>query len=107
MDPLRDKKALHGAQAMPVTHRSATIQSYSNGEVVPTCMDQNKKGIDMHGLPSGVGEAYETKVAILNQALVDLGMGGFQWKIFAMTGFGWFVDNVGTHTMNSRRITLT
>ncbi|KAI5458826.1 major facilitator superfamily domain-containing protein [Mariannaea sp. PMI_226] len=29
----------------------------------------------------------------MNQALIDLGMGPFQWKVFAVTGFGWFVDN--------------
>ncbi|PLB49714.1 MFS general substrate transporter [Aspergillus steynii IBT 23096] len=36
---------------------------------------------------------YEKKVALLNQALIDIGMGPFQWKVCAMTGFGWFVDN--------------
>ncbi|KAM0277215.1 hypothetical protein ACHAQH_005998 [Verticillium albo-atrum] len=30
----------------------------------------------------------------MNQALIDIGMGSFQWKIYSMTGFGWFVDNV-------------
>lgn len=51
-------------------------------------------GIDTRAIPTGTGEVYERKVAIMNQALIDIGMGSFQWKIFAMTGFGWFVDNV-------------
>lgn len=51
-------------------------------------------GIDTRPIASGADEVYERKVAILNQALIDIGMGGFQWKVFAMTGFGWFVDNV-------------
>ena len=42
----------------------------------------------------GADKAYEQKIAIMNEVLIDLGMGSFQWKIFAMTGFAWFVDNV-------------
>ena len=42
----------------------------------------------------GADEGYERKISIMNEALIDLGMGSFQWKVFAMTGFGWFVDNV-------------
>ena len=55
---------------------------------------ENYHGIDTRAIPTGTDEVYERKIAILNQALIDIGMGGFQWKIFAMTGFGWFVDNV-------------
>lgn len=51
-------------------------------------------GIDTTAIRVGENEMYERKVAVMNQALIDLGMGPFQWKIFAMTGFGWFVDNV-------------
>ncbi|KAJ0415034.1 major facilitator superfamily domain-containing protein [Aspergillus carlsbadensis] len=50
-------------------------------------------GIDTRGLSHGVDEVYERKVSILNAALIDLGMGPFQWKIFALTGLGWFIDN--------------
>ncbi|CAM1508394.1 Fc.00g052420.m01.CDS01 [Cosmosporella sp. VM-42] len=54
---------------------------------------ENYHGIDTRGFPQGADEVYEKKVSIMNEALIDLGMGSFQWKIFAMTGFGWFVDN--------------
>lgn len=60
-------------------------------------VDLKNGEIQMELLPTGVSEAYERKVAIMNQALVDLKMGPFQWKIFALTGFGWFVDNVRIH----------
>lgn len=66
--------------------------SHENGTVMNDA--QNYHGIDTRAITSGVDEVYERKVAIMNQALIDLGMGSFQWKIFAMTGFGWFVDNV-------------
>ncbi|KAI9043635.1 MFS transporter [Aspergillus affinis] len=50
-------------------------------------------GIDTRGIAVSTNELYERKVALMNQALIGIGMGPFQWKIFAMTGFGWFVDN--------------
>lgn len=61
---------------------------------VDSAMAENYHGIDTRAIPMGGDEVYERKIAILNQALIDIGMGDFQWKIFAMTGFGWFVDNV-------------
>lgn len=57
-------------------------------------------GIDTRAIRVGENVVYERKVAIMNQALIDLGMGPFQWKIFAMTGFGWFVDNVSPIPFN-------
>lgn len=53
-------------------------------------------GIDTRAIHVGSDYIYEKKVSIMNQALIDIGMGPFQWKVFAMTGFGWFVDNVRT-----------
>jgi len=70
-------------------------ESLGNGTT--TIDARNYHGIDAHAIPSGVDEVYEKKVAIMNQALIDMGMGSFQWMVFAMTGFGWFVDNVGTY----------
>ncbi|KAL6407177.1 membrane transporter [Ilyonectria robusta] len=65
-------------------------ESYSKG----TIDEQNDyRGIDTSVVSRGADEVYERKVAVMNQALIDIGMGSFQWKIFAMTGFGWFVDN--------------
>jgi hypothetical protein len=51
-------------------------------------------GIDTTQVQPGADAAYEAKITVLNEALIDIGMGPFQWKIFATTGFGWFVDNV-------------
>ncbi|KAL2783585.1 major facilitator superfamily domain-containing protein [Aspergillus keveii] len=50
-------------------------------------------GIDTRGIVHGVDEVYEREVSILNAALIDLGMRPFQWRIFALTGLGWFIDN--------------
>ncbi|KAH0443875.1 major facilitator superfamily transporter [Colletotrichum camelliae] len=50
-------------------------------------------GIDTRAIHVGSDYVYEKKVSIMDEALIDIGMGPFQWKVFAMTGFGWFVDN--------------
>ncbi|KAF5012257.1 hypothetical protein FDECE_1638 [Fusarium decemcellulare] len=51
-------------------------------------------GIDTTQVQPGADAAYEAKISVLNEALIDIGMGPFQWKIFATTGFGWFIDNL-------------
>lgn len=45
-------------------------------------------GINTSDVQPGADVAYEKKIAILNEALIDIGMNGFQWKIYAMTGLG-------------------
>lgn len=52
------------------------------------------KGINTSDVMPGTNDAYEKKVSIMNEALIDLGMKSYQWKVFLTTGFGWFVDNV-------------
>jgi hypothetical protein len=66
----------------------------------------NYHGIDTEAMHLGADEVYEKKIAIMNEAIIDLGMGSFQWKIFAMTGFGWFVDNVLQSLSSSRGLEL-
>lgn len=44
---------------------------------------------------SGVSDSYERKVYILNRVMNEhIGMGRFQWALFLLSGFGWFVDNL-------------
>lgn len=57
-------------------------------------------GINTSDVLPGADAAYEKKIALMNEALIDIGMGPFQWKIFFMTGFGWFVDNVCDGSLN-------
>ncbi|PWN96524.1 MFS general substrate transporter [Tilletiopsis washingtonensis] len=43
----------------------------------------------------GVNSVYERKVYILNRVMDEhIGMGKFQWQLFLLSGFGWFVDNM-------------
>lgn len=51
---------------------------------------QHKMAVEM-----GVEGAYERKVALINRAIKhEIGFGKFQIWLFALTGMGWFVDNV-------------
>ncbi|EEH50550.1 uncharacterized protein PADG_06629 [Paracoccidioides brasiliensis Pb18] len=46
-------------------------------------------------LPSGtVDPVYEAKAQLLNQAILDIGMGWYQWQLFVVIGFGWASDNL-------------
>ncbi|KAM0231640.1 hypothetical protein ACHAP5_011009 [Fusarium lateritium] len=51
-------------------------------------------GIDTSQVQPGADAVYEAKISVLNEALIDIGMGPFQWKIFLTTGFGWFIDQL-------------
>lgn len=82
-------------------NEKASLNDFHLQGKVENVENQNYKGIDTRGIPMGSNEVYERKVAIMNQALIDMGMGSFQWKIYAMTGFGWFVDNVRTFALTS------
>lgn len=36
---------------------------------------------------------YDRKAKVINKALQDMGMGRYQWELFALAGMGWFADN--------------
>ncbi|ETW79672.1 major facilitator superfamily [Heterobasidion irregulare TC 32-1] len=41
-----------------------------------------------------VDPVYQAKTRVLNQALQEIGMGKYQWALFAVAGFGWFSDSI-------------
>lgn len=46
-------------------------------------------------LPEGtIDPVYEGKARALNAAIQDIGMGGYQWQLFVVVGFGWASDNL-------------
>lgn len=70
------------------------LTTLPSGEKEGLAGHTNYHGIDTTQVQPGADAAYEAKISVMNEALIDIGMGPFQWKVFAMTGFGWFVDNV-------------
>ena len=81
-----------------IAQTTRTITESVHDEKLHTAGHENYHGIDTRALHLGADEVYEKKVSLLNEALIDIGMNSFQWKIAAMTGFGWFVDNVSTYS---------
>ncbi|KAI0729163.1 MFS general substrate transporter [Fomitopsis betulina] len=41
-----------------------------------------------------VDAVYQAKARVLNAAVREVGMGKYQWYLFAVAGFGWFSDSV-------------
>lgn len=39
-------------------------------------------------------EPYNAKAEVLNNAIQEIGMGRYQWQLFAVIGFGWASDNL-------------
>ena len=83
----------HELRAQP-TEDARDLEHYESATKEVEGGHANYHGIDTRNVLPGADEVYETKIAILNEALIDLGMGSYQWKVFLTTGLGWFVDNV-------------
>lgn len=60
-----------------------------------------KTAIDTTPVEVGVDAVYAAKATIMNEALLDIGMGKYQWFLFICTGVGWFLDQVSYHEMRS------
>ncbi|PLB34314.1 putative sugar transporter [Aspergillus candidus] len=43
---------------------------------------------------SGHDSTYDRKAKVINRAIQDIGMGRYQWELFALCGFGWLADNL-------------
>ena len=52
----------------------------------------------MKTVQPGTDATYERKVAVINQAILDIGMGRYQWSVFVLASFGWFSDVVRFHS---------
>ncbi|KAK4697543.1 hypothetical protein P7C71_g542, partial [Lecanoromycetidae sp. Uapishka_2] len=53
-----------------------------------------KEEIDQDIAASGIDTAYDRKSKVINKAITDIGMGRYQWQLFALCGFGWLADNL-------------
>ncbi|KAI0053514.1 MFS general substrate transporter [Auriscalpium vulgare] len=41
-----------------------------------------------------VDPVYQAKARVMNRAIQEIGMGKYQWALFAVAGFGWFSDSI-------------
>ncbi|CAL8584497.1 hypothetical protein XPA_010090 [Xanthoria parietina] len=65
----------------------------SNGFSAYT-IDALRAEIDLGSAASGHDTAYDRKSKVINKAITDIGMGRYQWSLFALCGFGWLADNM-------------
>ncbi|CAO1625567.1 unnamed protein product [Sympodiomycopsis kandeliae] len=87
--PLHDEKA-----ASPTYKESAKQLEEKRDPSEDAALGQKfieeAKRVDAGGISSG----YERKVFLLNKVMQEeIGMGKFQWQLFALSGWGWAVDN--------------
>ncbi|KAL8739137.1 MAG: hypothetical protein Q9181_000166 [Wetmoreana brouardii] len=50
--------------------------------------------IELDLAASGHDTGYDRKSKVINKAIQDIGMGSYQWSLFALCGFGWLADNM-------------
>ncbi|KAF2815040.1 MFS general substrate transporter [Mytilinidion resinicola] len=55
---------------------------------------------DLKTVQPGSTSVYERKVAVVNRAMLDLGMGKYQWMVFGLSGLGWFMDVYWKQSIN-------
>lgn len=69
----------------------APAETRNEENTSPPALTQHVEGT----LPEGsVDPVYEAKARLLNQAILDIGMGRYQWQLFIVIGFGWACDNL-------------
>ncbi|KAL1620963.1 putative sugar transporter [Diplodia seriata] len=57
-------------------------------------LDSLRAEVDADLAAGGVNTAYDRKSKVINKAIQDIGMGKYQWELFALCGFGWTADNL-------------
>ncbi|KAL8812981.1 MAG: hypothetical protein Q9200_000608 [Gallowayella weberi] len=65
----------------------------SNGYSATTIEDLRAE-VECDLAASGHDTAYDRKSKVINKAITDIGMGRYQWSLFALCGFGWLADNM-------------
>ncbi|EFR04111.1 hypothetical protein MGYG_07118 [Nannizzia gypsea CBS 118893] len=66
-----------------------------NGRYDDTLTDVSSNEELLATIPKGsMDPVYEAKALLLNKAILDIGMGWYQWQLFIVIGFGWASDNM-------------
>lgn len=50
----------------------------------------------------GIDSVFEEQAALVNHAVQVIGMGKYQWALFALAGYGWMCDQVSFHSSPNR-----
>ncbi|KAI9924744.1 hypothetical protein ASPWEDRAFT_511279 [Aspergillus wentii DTO 134E9] len=68
--------------------------SLSEDNTSPLTLDALRAEVEADLVTSGHDSAYDRKAKVINRAIQDMGMGRYQWELFALCGFGWLADNL-------------
>ena len=85
IDP-KVNKDLHGQESDEEKHQKLELGEPENQEWSASFGEGEMENLKIGG---GVDPVFEAKAAVVNRALQHIGMGKYQWKLFALCGFGW------------------
>ncbi|ODM18872.1 hypothetical protein SI65_05489 [Aspergillus cristatus] len=60
----------------------------------PLTIDALRAEVESDISASGHNSTYDRKAKVINRAISDIGMGRYQWELFALCGCGWLADNL-------------
>ncbi|KZF24278.1 MFS general substrate transporter [Xylona heveae TC161] len=87
LDGIDGKTSPNGANDEEQPHRNS--ETYS-----PYTIEGLRAEIAHEVAASGHDSVYDRKSKLINLAIQDIGMGRYNWQLFALCGFGWFADNL-------------
>lgn len=100
IDGLQNKPATDGESAYGASTLMADVEKQRPG---PVASGKKRPGnlfdaaIDTSADKSrGLDPVYAAKAQLLSEALLDIGMGRYQWLLLIVTAVGWFLDEVST-----------
>ncbi|KAG8533774.1 uncharacterized protein KY384_001515 [Bacidia gigantensis] len=79
--------------------KSGSFKNAAEGGVDELTLDALRAEIDADVSAYGHDSAYDRKAKVINKALMDIGMGSYQWQLFVLCGFGWLADNLWLQTV--------
>ncbi|KAF7712448.1 MFS-type transporter [Penicillium ucsense] len=76
-------------------HASSSRSSGQNEKATtPLTLEALRAEVEADIVASGSDTSYDRKAKVVNRALQDIGMGRYQWELFALCGCGWLADNL-------------
>lgn len=97
-NPIKNDQSLTTHENIPVEENIRTSSEDARGS-----QKGQEYGSDQESAATSIKEIIDftqidpvlaKKLAIVNQGIDDIGMTSYQWKLFALNGFGYAVDSV-------------
>ncbi|KAL4962251.1 putative sugar transporter [Aspergillus stella-maris] len=89
-----DDKTDAGSIDRSSSAENGSIHSHHQSQDGHLTLEILRAEVDKDVVASGQDSAYDRKAKVINRAIQDIGMGRYQWELFALCGFGWLADNL-------------